>query len=224
MAHAPEEVEEMTAIADSLVLNIGTLTPDWVESMIRAGQAARRMKRPVILDPVGAGATALRTDSAKRIIRETPVTVIRGNASEVLALGNSEARTRGVDSIHRSEDACETAIRLANELQLTLAVTGAVDLITDGKRVLQVENGHPLMSRITGSGCAATAVIGAFLAADHDPVTAAATALAFFGVAGEEAGALSSGPGSFMMHLVDALYRITPEELNKKARISEVCR
>lgn len=219
MAHAYEEVEEMASLAGALVLNIGTLSPDWVESMIKAGRRANERKIPVILDPVGSGATRLRTESARRLSRELSVQVIRGNASEVLSLAGEGAGTKGVDSLHGVEEATGAAQQLAGELHSTLAITGPVDLVTDGKRILRVHNGHEMMSRVTGTGCTATALIGAFLAVDPDALGAAATALAYFGLAGEKAAETAAAPGSFQTALLDALFTIDPEALEKGARI-----
>jgi hydroxyethylthiazole kinase len=170
MAHAAEEVEEMVSLAGALVLNIGTLSLPWVEAMLKAGKRANALHVPVILDPVGAGATRLRTDSAKRLIGGISIQVIRGNASEILSLGGekSGARTKGVDSVHTVDQAAETAMALARELRTTLAITGAVDLITDGERVCRVMNGHEMMGRVTGTGCTATVMIGAFLAVESN--------------------------------------------------------
>jgi len=220
MAHAANEVEEMAGFAGALVLNIGTLTDVWVDSMLLAGNKCSELKTPIVLDPVGSGATAFRTGTAKRIIEETSVSVIRGNASEILSLRNEDSKTKGVDSIHSVDEAAEAAKALAIELGVTLAITGPVDLVTDGKRVLRVANGHSLMPYVTGTGCAATAIIGAFVAVDKDPVTATATALAYYGLAGEKAGATSNGPGSFMVNLLDALYNLTPEDVKAGSRIS----
>jgi hydroxyethylthiazole kinase len=219
MAHAQNEVEDMVTFAGALVLNIGTLTDDWVRSMIKAGKKASERQTPVILDPVGSGATPLRTDSAKKIIDQTRISVIRGNASEILSLRHSESKTKGVDSIHSVEEAAKTATILAQELDTTLAITGPVDLITDGSRVMRVANGHPLMAYVTGTGCTATVTIGAFLAVDDDPVSATATALAYFGLAGEVAGQNASAPGNFMIQMIDALYTITPQDLKKGCKI-----
>jgi hydroxyethylthiazole kinase len=221
MAHAQNEVEDMVTYAGALVLNIGTLTDDWILSMIKAGKKASEQQTPIILDPGGSGATPLRTDSAKKIIEQTQVSVIRGNASEILSLRHSESKTKGVDSIHSVEEAAKTATILAQELDTTLAITGPVDLITDGSRVIRVANGHPLMGYVTGTGCTATVTIGAFLAADDDPVSATATALAYFGLAGEVAGQNASAPGSFMIQMIDALYTITPQDLKEGCKIEE---
>jgi hydroxyethylthiazole kinase len=219
MAHAQNEVEDMVAFAGALVLNIGTLTDDWIRSMIKAGKKASRLGTPIVLDPVGSGATPLRTNSARKIITQTKIMVIRGNASEILSLRDENSKTKGVDSIHSVDEAAEAARNLADELHTTLAITGPVDLITDGTRVLRVSNGHPLMGYVTGTGCTATATIGAFLAVDDDPLSATATALSLFGLAGEVAARTASAPGTFMIQMLDALYTITPEQLRKGCRI-----
>jgi len=219
MAHAVDEVEEMVALAAALVLNIGTPTEDGVESMIKAGRKASDLEKPVVLDPVGAGATVLRSRSARRIIAKTRLAVIRGNASEILSLQNASSKTRGVDSLHSVAEAEQAARVLALSLHTTLAITGAEDLVTDGTRVARVSNGHPLMGRVTGTGCTASAAIGAFLAVEADPLWAAATALAYFGLAGEVAGRHAAAPGSFMIAMLDALYAITPQQLATECRI-----
>jgi hydroxyethylthiazole kinase len=221
MAHAAEEVEEMVSFAGALVLNIGTLSLPWIDAMLRAGKKANALHVPVILDPVGSGATSLRTNTAKRLIEELSISVIRGNASEIFSLAGekSASRTKGVDSVHTVDQVAETAVTLARELQTTLAITGVVDLITDGQRTFRVMNGHEMMSHVTGTGCTATAIIGAFLAVDPDPVSAAATGLSYFGLAGEKAAAGASGPGSFQIALLDALYQLKEEDLTTGARI-----
>jgi len=221
MAHAENEVEEMVALAGALVLNIGTLTDPWVTAMLKAGRRASQLGIPIVLDPVGSGATALRTRAARQILADTKVSVVRGNGSEILSLADQGSRTKGVDSLHSVADAAAVAGHLARELGTTLAITGPIDLVTDGQRIVTIEGGHGLMPFVTGTGCAATAIIGAFLAVDPDPVSAAATGLAFFGLAGETAGSRSAGPGTFMIHLLDALYTLTPEEIARRCRISE---
>jgi hydroxyethylthiazole kinase len=221
MAHAINEVEEMVSFAGALVLNIGTLTNDWVDSMITAGKKAASEGTPIILDPVGSGATGLRTASAKKILSEVAVGVLRGNASEILSLRHTDSRTKGVDSIHSVEDAIQAGRTLATELGTALAITGSVDLVTDGERTFRISNGHALMANVTGTGCTATTTIGAFLAVDPDPVTAAATALAYFGLAGEVAAESADAPGSFMIKMLDALYTITPEELLLRCKIED---
>jgi hydroxyethylthiazole kinase len=214
-------VEEMVSFAGALVLNIGTLTPERVTAMVKAGNKASALGTPVILDPVGSGATSFRTAAAKQIISDIRVRVIRGNASEILSLRHEDSQTKGVDSVHSVEEATDTGKILANELNTTLAITGPTDLITDGKRIVRASNGHPMMGRITGTGCAATATIGAFSAVDEDPLSATATALAFFGLAGEIASKKAAAPGSFMIGLIDALYTIAPEHLKRACKFEE---
>jgi hydroxyethylthiazole kinase len=221
MANAENEVEEMVSFARALVLNIGTLTDDWVLAMLKAGKKATALGVPIILDPVGAGATALRTKAAQRIIAETHVSVVRGNASEILALAGGKAKTRGVDAADSVEAVTEQAVRLARELGVPVAITGPEDFITNGNRIVRVTNGHPLMASVTGTGCGATAVIAAFSGIDPDPVSAAATALAYYGLAGEKASDGAAGPGSFMVRFLDALYCLTPDDLEHGCRIIE---
>ena len=221
MAHAAEEVEEMVAYAGALVLNIGTLSSPWIEAMLKAGKRANALKIPVILDPVGSGATRLRTDTARRLIEEISIGVIRGNSSEILSLAKEgpETATKGVDSVHTVDQATQTAMALAVELKTVVAITGAVDLVTDGKRVGRVMNGHEMMSKVTGTGCTATVIIGAFLAVDPDPFRAAATGLAYFGLAGEKAAVKGLGPGSFQTELLDTLFLMKEEDLKAGAKI-----
>jgi hydroxyethylthiazole kinase len=219
MAHAAEEVEEMVSFAGALVLNIGTLTPYWIDSMLKAGKQANELNVPIILDPVGSGATKLRTDSAKRLIEELSINVVRGNASEVLSLAKEGSKTKGVDSIHSVEEASDAALILAKELNTTLAITGPMDLVTDGERIYRVSNGHELMGYVTGTGCTATAIIGAFLAVDSDPVEATTTALAYFGLAGEKAAIAAHAPGSFQIAVLDALYTIDEKQMEEGAKI-----
>jgi hydroxyethylthiazole kinase len=221
MAHAGEEVEEMVSLAGALVLNIGTLSPPWIQAMLKAGKRANALQVPVILDPVGAGATRLRTDSARRLIEGLSLQVIRGNASEILSLSGekSGSRTKGVDSIHTVDQVTEVAVALARELRTTLAITGAADLITDGSRVFRVMNGHEMMGRVTGTGCTATVIIGAFLAVSADSLEAATAGLSYFGLAGEKAAARTLSPGTFQIALLDALYEMKEEELRAGAKI-----
>ncbi|MFH1737331.1 MAG: hydroxyethylthiazole kinase [Actinomycetota bacterium] len=219
MAHAKEEVAEMASQASGLVLNIGTLTPELVESMILAGRAANKKGLPVVLDPVGAGATKLRTDSAGKILREVDVTVVRGNAAEIAILAGSDARIVGVESVEDRVDALTIASNLAVSEKNVVAVTGAVDLVTDGNRIAWIHNGHPMMGRVTGTGCMATAMISVFLAVHEDVWEAAAAALGVFGLAGEMAAVDAPGPGTFHTNLYDALAGLTPESIYSNVRI-----
>jgi hydroxyethylthiazole kinase len=219
MAHAREEVEEMVALAGALVLNIGTLSPDWVEAMILAGRAANARGIPVVLDPVGAGATRYRTETAKQILDEVDVTVLRGNAGEVATLVGVEAEVRGVESIGGGVPAT-LAQDAARTLGVVASVTGVVDHVSDGERVVAIANGHPLLAAITGTGCMASTVTGCFLAVAELPLDGAVEALIAFGVAGEDAARGAKGPGSFHVALYDALGALDPDTLDERARIS----
>ena len=221
MAHAVEEVEELAANAGAVVLNIGTLSPPWIEAMFRAGRAARTHGVPVVLDPVGAGATSLRTRTARRLLAEAGPTVVRGNASEILALLEDDAHARGVDSRHTVDQARAAALQLARAHQTVVAVTGPEDFVTDGTRQARIRNGHPLMARITGSGCAASAIIGALAAVQPDPYTAAVAGLVVFGIAGEMAATDLPLPGTFQVRLIDALDEIEESELRRGIRLDE---
>jgi hydroxyethylthiazole kinase len=220
MAHAREEVEEMVGLAGALVLNIGTLSEHWIEAMLLAGKAANVRGIPVVLDPVGAGATRYRTETARRILDEVDVTVVRGNAGEVATLVGVEAEVRGVESIGAGGDAGELAVAAARSLGVVASVTGAVDHVSDGERTLAVANGHELLAAITGTGCMSSTMTGCFLAAKPgEPLEAASEALAAFGVAGEDAATEARGPGSFHVNLYDALAALDPATLTARARI-----
>jgi hydroxyethylthiazole kinase len=220
MAHAQEEVEEMVALAGALVLNIGTLSPHWVDAMIAAGVAANEHGVPVVLDPVGAGATRYRTDTARRILDEVDVTVLRGNAGEVATLVGVGAEVRGVESIAADSDARELARTAATRLGVVASVTGAVDHVSDGERVAAIANGHELLASITGTGCMSSAVTGCFLAVAESPFDGAVEALVAFGVAGEDAARVAKGPGSFHVALYDALAALDPATLSGRAKVT----
>ena len=220
MAHAPEEMEEMVAIAGALVLNIGTLSRNWVEAMLTAGWAANAGGVPVVLDPVGAGATAYRTDTAKRILDEVDVAVLRGNAGEVATLVGVSAEVRGVESVGSGAEAAEIAREAARSLGVVASVTGAVDHVSDGERVAAVANGDPMLAAITGTGCMSSAVTGCFLAVADSPFDGAVEALVAFGVAGEDAARDAKGPGSFHVNLYDALAALDPATLDGRARVT----
>ena len=223
MAHAGEEVEEMARIASSLVLNIGTLSSHWIEAMLLAGGVATARGIPVVLDPVGAGATEFRTSTSRRILDLVGVTVLRGNAGEVATLVGAAAEVRGVESMTAGVDGAELARTAARQLGVIASVTGPVDHVSDGERVLAVANGHPLLATVTGTGCMSSALTGCFLAAKPDePLEAAAEALAAFGVAAEDAADGAGGPGTFHARLYDALYALDPDSLDGRVRIEEL--
>jgi hydroxyethylthiazole kinase len=223
MAHAREEVGEMVALASALVLNIGTLSEQWIEAMVLAGRAANIREIPVVLDPVGAGATSYRTDAARRLLEEARVTVLRGNAGEVATLVGAEAEVRGVESMAVGLEPAELAAEAGRQLGLVASVTGPVDHVSDGVRTLAVANGHPLLAAVTGTGCISSALTGCFLAAKpEEPLEAAAEALAALGVAAEDAAAGATGPGTFHARLYDALAALDPDTLDGRAHISEL--
>jgi hydroxyethylthiazole kinase len=219
MAHAPEEVAEMAAVAGALVLNIGTLSDHWIEAMLLAGKAAAG---PIVLDPVGAGATRYRTETAKRLLDELDVAVLRGNPAEIATLAGREAEIRGVESIGAADSGAELARAAAQMLGTVVAVTGPTDHVSDGERVIAVSNGHELLGTVSGTGCMSTAVTGAFVAArPGEPLEATAEALVAFGVAGEDAARDAKGPGTFHAALYDALYNLDPTTLDERARVEE---
>jgi hydroxyethylthiazole kinase len=220
MAHAREEVEEMVGLASALVINIGTLSPDWVDAMLLAGRAAGARGIPIVVDPVGAGATAYRTETARRLLDELGVTILRGNPGEIATLVGVDAEVRGVESVAAASDPADLARQAGRALGVVAAVTGAVDQVSDGERVLAVANGDPLLATVSGTGCMSTAITGAFVAVrPAEPLAAAAEALVAFGVAGEDAAAQARGPGTFHAALYDALYGLDPETLDRRARV-----
>jgi hydroxyethylthiazole kinase len=219
MASASEEVEEIVSRADALVLNLGTPDSSRVKAMLLAGRRANLLGRPVIFDPVGIGATRFRTDAARRILAELRITVVRGNRAEIGALSGMGGELRGIDADQGPADLAGSAKLLSDKTGAAVVLSGPQDLIVKGGKTVIVENGHPMMGRLTGTGCMLSAVIGAFTAVEKEPVIASAAAAAFFGLAGERAGKESKGPGSFKAALLDALFTLTPEDLKAGARI-----
>lgn len=219
MAHAPQEVEEMVGLARALVLNIGTLSEAWIDAMLLAGRAARARGIPIVLDPVGAGATSYRTTTARRLLAELSPTIVRGNASEIRALVSDLAKTRGVDSVHASEESLDAAQALSEAHGCVVSVSGATDIIVSGRSFARVQNGAPIMTRVTGMGCTASALTGAFAAVASSPFFAAVQAMATLGVAGELAAERSVGPGSFQVQLFDALSELAADQLERRARV-----
>ena len=213
MAHWKDEMEEMTAIAGALVINIGTLDTEWIEGMKAAGLAALRRGTPIVLDPVGAGATSQRTNAAWEIINLCHPTIIRGNGSEIMALVDANVKSKGVDSSASSDDALSAAKKLAAETGAVVVISGETDYITNGTDVFTVEGGNPIMTSVTGMGCTATALVGAFAAVESDPMVAATAAMAVMSLAGERAAVNACGNGSMQMHFLDELYNLTPETL-----------
>ena len=208
MAHWTQEMEEMVSIAGALVLNIGTLDENWLEGMRVAGVAASRRGIPIVLDPVGAGATSARTTASLELIELCHPTVIRGNASEIMALVDASVKSKGVDSSAQSGDAVEAARKLALETGAVVVISGATDYITDGTVLHTVEGGNEIMTAVTGMGCTSTALVGAFAAVVEDPLVAATAAMAVMSLAGERAAARSRGNGSMQVNFLDELYSL----------------
>ena len=219
MAHAIDEVDEMTGLAGSLVLNIGTLSRTWVESMQKAIRMARSQKKPIVLDPVGAGATRLRTQTVRYLMEEAPPTILRGNASEILALCSEQMGTKGVDATVDSHTATEQAGILLEQGARVVVISGKVDWVLSAGGRAGVANGHPMMPRVTGLGCTATALCGAFAAVNPDPAAAAAHAMAVMGIAGEIAAEGAEGPGSLQVRLLDALYGLTRADVEERLQV-----
>ncbi|MGC9292522.1 MAG: hydroxyethylthiazole kinase [Acidobacteriaceae bacterium] len=214
MAHAIEEVEEMAGLARALVINIGTLSSAWVASMQAAVHAAKAKGVPIVLDPVGAGATKFRTETARNLLALAAPCIVRGNASEVLALGAEAQTTKGVDSTHTSDAALVVAQELAARHACVVSISGATDLIVAADRVLLLSHGDAMMTRVTGMGCVASALTGAMTAVSPSLVHAAAHAMAVMGIVGEKAALRAHGPGSFQVEFMDALYTLQKSDFN----------
>jgi hydroxyethylthiazole kinase len=220
MAPAEEESAEMAGHASALVLNIGTLDPQLVSSMMAAGRAANEEGIPVVLDPVGAGATSLRTESARMLADGLDIAVVRANAGEALTLAGESGRVRGVDSHDSVEGRAEALKELALGLECVVAVTGREDVITDGRRMITAGNGHSVMGRVTGTGCGATTAVACFCAAGEETLLSAAAGLACYGLAGEMAGRDAAGPGSFVPSFLDALASLDSDTVLSGLRLS----
>jgi len=221
MAHAEEEVRDMAVLAGALVINLGTLSRNWVRAAFMAAESALEKGVPVVVDPVGAGATAYRTDTFRDLIRTFPPSIIRGNGSEILALSRDAGRTRGVDSTETSDHALDAATALNRTFGSVVCVSGETDYIVQGPRVIAVRNGHPLMPRVTGLGCTASALCGAFAAVDPDRARAAAEAMAFLGIAGEMAAENAPGPGSLQVGILDAFFLMSEKDIKTRLKVEE---
>ncbi len=219
MAHAKEEVAEMVGAAGALVLNPGTLTPEWVDAMLIAGKRANELNVPIIYDPVGVGATQLRNETGQRLLTDLRLAVVRGNSGEVGALAGAGGMVKGVESIQGVKDPAKVAQGLARKYSTVVAITGKRDIISDGTRVMGVDNGHVLLKTITGSGCMSTTMIAAFCAVERDYLVAATAALACYGLAAQHAARRAKGPGSFRAALLDALYLLTPAQVKAGVKV-----
>ncbi|WP_462409809.1 hydroxyethylthiazole kinase [Neobacillus sp. Marseille-QA0830] len=224
MANAPEEVADMAKIARSLVLNIGTLTEQTVESMLIAGRAANQSDVPVIMDPVGAGATPYRTKTARRILKELDVSLIRGNAAEIANVVGELWEIKGVDAGEGQGDVVSLATTAAQKLGIIVVITGKEDVVTDGKTTYLIANGHPILTKVTGTGCLLTSVIGAFAGVEKDLLSAATAALAFYGIAAEKAAkvTIERGPGSFQIEFLNQLSLVTANDIMEHASVRKM--
>lgn len=219
MVEGSDEVAEFAAISDALVVNLGTMSADRAAAIRLAVAAAQQAGKPWILDPVAVGVLRYRSLLARDLLAHAPA-AIRGNASEIISLeGREDGMARGVDSSATSETAVAAAQRLARATGAAVAVTGAIDYVTDGSEVISIHNGDPLMARVTGMGCTATAIIGACLAVEADRLAATVHGLAITAVAGEVAAARARGPGSLQLELLDALHLLDGPALDARVRL-----
>jgi hydroxyethylthiazole kinase len=221
MAHAHPEMADMSKIISSLVINIGTLDEYWVDSMLLAADCANENQKPWVLDPVGAGASAYRNEVLTELLAKKP-SIIRGNASEIMALASVNIQSRGVDSSNSSDEALQAGIELSKETGAVVCISGAKDYIIKEGRVAVISNGHPMMAKVTGMGCTASAIVGAFAGASEDAFLATATAMAVMGVAGDIAAEQATGPGTLQLHFYDALYQLNEQELAKRLHIDQL--
>ncbi len=219
MAHARAEVAEMAQIAAALVLNIGTLTPEFVEAMKIAALSANSKGIPVILDVCGAGATTLRDRKCFELLDQVRIDLVKGNVSEIARISGERVRTKGVDATQVEQNMMGVAQKLARESKCTVAVTGEEDIVTDGRKLYLIKNGHPLMASIVGTGCMATSVIGAFAAVEPDLALAATAALVCFEVAAECAVEGASGPGTMKERIFDCLFHLDKQTIDRMQRV-----
>jgi len=222
MSHAKEEVADMVGAAGALVLNPGTLYPELVDAMVIAGKRANELRVPVVYDPVGVGATRYRNETAARFMKELQLDVVRGNSGEVGALAGAGGVVKGVESVEGVADPAGVARDLAKRQATIVAITGKRDFISDGTRVLGVDNGHQMLKTITGTGCMATTAIAIFCAVEPDRLVATAAALACYGLAAQNAARGVRGPGSFRAALIDCLYNLRPGDAARGVRIVEL--
>ena len=220
MAYAREEAADMARIAGAVVLNIGTLTKETVEAMLLAGKAANELNTPVILDPVGAGATPYRTSTARRILKEVDVQYLRGNAAEIANVAGKTWSIKGVDSIEGDGNREALARKAAKMFGCVVIVTGEIDTISDGNTSIRLGNGHPILTKVTGTGCLLSSLLGAFAAVEPDPMLAAYGVLAFYGVASEKAAYLvGNRPGDFQIELLNQLSLLSSKEIEESIQL-----
>jgi hydroxyethylthiazole kinase len=221
MAHADEEVADMVGLTQALVLNIGTCDRAQLRSMFLAGTRANQLGIPIILDPVGAGATKFRTEISQLLLRDLKIAILKGNGGEISVLAGAKGKVRGVDSALTAANPVHMVRDYANNIGITVVMTGAQDIISNGKTTLLVDNGHPLMGGFSGSGCMAGSVIASFAGISKDTVDAASVGLASFGLCGERAAKTARSPFSLKQAIFDEMYNLTPAQLAKGAKIKK---
>jgi hydroxyethylthiazole kinase len=221
MAHSPEESEDMTKISSALVLNIGTLTTEIIDSMILSANAANEKKIPVVFDAVGVGATRFRNEMAAKILDSAHIDLIKGNYSEIAKLAGENVKTKGVEATSINVDPKKVAKEFAKSTASVVVMTGKEDIISDGKKISVVKNGHELMGSIVGTGCMVASIIGIFASINSNYYEAARDALCYFGVAGELAAEKSNGPGSFKVNLYDEVFRLSDEKVEGMKKFEE---
>lgn len=221
MAHSHSEIEEIVGISNALVINIGTLDEYTAESMILAAHTANKLQKPWVLDPVGAGASTFRNTILEELLSLRP-TVIRGNASEILALSSfQKTQGRGVDSINQSDEAIDAAKNISDLYKSIVCISGIRDFVIFKSEVYKIDNGHSMMAKVTGLGCSASAVIGAFIAEGRDPLVNALSGVALFSLAGELAAQKAEGPGTLQLYLYDVLYGLNEKHILEYLKISK---
>ena len=219
MAVSEDEIQELATLSGALVLNMGTPSRSQINTMHLAAARARELEVPVVLDPVGAGASRLRTDAPLEFLKQGLVSILRGNASEIMALGGSAHKPRGVDSLHGSDQALEAAVGLSKNYGCVVCVSGEKDLVVYGDKVAKVLNGHVMMTLVTGMGCASTCLVAAFAAVEKDFFKASIMGMAVMGLCGERSARHANGPGSLETLFLDQIYSLDQETL-KDVRIT----
>ncbi len=219
MAHALEEIEDILKFSKSLVINIGTLNNDWIDSMEKAAQTAQENNIPVVIDPVGAGATKFRANAVLKLLGLGKISVIRGNPAELMALAGITINSKGVDSQYLSDAALDAMQKLNEQYGSVVVASGAEDIIMQNSHSIKIQNGSAMMSKTTGMGCTASAIIGAFCSINSNYFEASACAMSIMGIAGEIASELSKGLGSFPIAFIDALGGLTQASIQRRLRL-----
>ncbi|GAB6098759.1 hydroxyethylthiazole kinase [Halanaerocella petrolearia] len=222
MAYAQQEVEQMVTAASALVINIGTLNHKQIDAMLQAGKKANQLKIPVILDPVGVGATDLRTEAALEILNKVDIAVIKGNEGEITVLAGGQAKLKGVESVGTCEDITDSAQKLARVQDTVVVVSGADDIVTDGQEVYKITNGHPLMGQVVGTGCMLGSTLGVFCGVNNNYLNASLQAVAAYGIAGEKASQETSRPASYKVSFLDNISEISDQYLKAKQEVIEI--